>query len=38
MSPGWADLWFRDIVNADRTPYDVDEGAFVRELTGVAGG
>lgn len=33
---GESDRWFHDIFHADGTPYDTDEVAFIREMTGAA--
>ena len=34
MNPNEADPWFHDVFHPDGTPYDVEEAALIRELTG----
>ena len=33
---GESDRWFHDVLLTDGTPYDADEAAFIREITGAA--
>lgn len=34
MSPSEADPWFHDVLHPDGSPYDAEEAALIRELTG----